>query len=80
MKKISLKDLILNQVDQLSREQLKNVLGGYAGSSTGGATTTNAHPCGTSDCTSDADCSGENPKCHSTTCISNNETVRFCGV
>lgn len=34
MKKISLKNLNLKEVEQLSREQLKNVLGGYADTST----------------------------------------------
>ncbi|TJZ50049.1 hypothetical protein FAZ15_21760 [Sphingobacterium olei] len=41
MKKISLKNLNLKEVEQLSREQLKNVLGGFTGSSdegTGGIT------------------------------------------
>lgn len=41
MKKISLKNLNLEEVEQLSREQLKNVLGGYIGGSdegTGGET------------------------------------------
>lgn len=33
MKKISLKNLNTNEVEQLSREQLKNVLGGYTGGS-----------------------------------------------
>ncbi|MNT58670.1 hypothetical protein D3C86_1860430 [compost metagenome] len=32
MKKISLKNLNLKDVEQLSREQLKNVLGGFTGS------------------------------------------------
>lgn len=32
MKKISLKNLNLQEVEQLSREQLKNVLGGFSGS------------------------------------------------
>lgn len=36
MKKISLKNLNLKEVEQLSREQLKNVLGGFAAS--GGTT------------------------------------------
>jgi len=31
MNKISLKNLNLKEVDQLSREQLKNVLGGFTG-------------------------------------------------
>jgi natural product precursor len=35
MKKISLKNLNLKDVDQLSREQLKNVLGGYSNGTTG---------------------------------------------
>ena len=34
MKKISLKNLNLKEVEQLSREQLKNVLGGYTGGTT----------------------------------------------
>jgi len=34
MKKISLKKLNLQDVEQLSREQLKNVLGGYSGGTT----------------------------------------------
>jgi len=33
MKKISLKNLNLKEVEQLSRVQLKNVLGGYTGTS-----------------------------------------------
>jgi hypothetical protein len=36
MKKISLKNLNLKDVDQLTREQLKNVLGGYSNGTTGG--------------------------------------------
>ncbi|MGE8428409.1 MAG: hypothetical protein ACN6O7_11055 [Sphingobacterium sp.] len=47
MKKISLKNLNLNEVDQLSREQLKNVLGGYTVGTSSGITekvTTN-HNC-----------------------------------
>jgi len=36
MKKISLKNLNLKEVEQLSREQLKNVLGGYTGGTRGG--------------------------------------------
>lgn len=39
MKKISLKNLNLNEVDQLSREQLKNVLGGYTVGTSSGITT-----------------------------------------
>ena len=35
MKKISLKNLNLQEVKQLSREQLKNVLGGFSGSGSG---------------------------------------------
>lgn len=34
-KKISLKNLNINEVEQLSREQLKNVLGGWSGSDVG---------------------------------------------
>jgi natural product precursor len=34
MKKISLKNLNLKEVEQLSREQLKNVLGGYTDETT----------------------------------------------
>lgn len=34
MKKNSLKNLHLESVDQLSREQLKNVLGGYSNNTT----------------------------------------------
>lgn len=48
MKKISLKNLNLKEVDQLSREQLKNVLGGWTGATTGGGTdgiTTVPSPC-----------------------------------
>lgn len=44
MKKISFKNLQLNDVDQLSREQLKSVLGGNSASMKGGR------------CDSDADC------------------------
>ncbi|WP_270087398.1 hypothetical protein [Sphingobacterium sp. SYP-B4668] len=51
MKKISLKNLNLKEVEQLSREQLKNVLGGWTeGSSTDEGTDLPG------DCTSDADC------------------------
>lgn len=40
MKKISLKNLNLKEVNQLSREQLKNVLGGFTGGTgTDGGTT-----------------------------------------
>ncbi|MBB2951299.1 hypothetical protein [Sphingobacterium sp. JUb56] len=39
MKKISLKNLNLKSVDQLSREQLKNVLGGYSSNNTTAITT-----------------------------------------
>lgn len=35
MKKISLKNLNLKEVEQLSRNQLKNVLGGFNGSGGG---------------------------------------------
>lgn len=35
MKKISLKNLNLDEVEQLSRDQLKNVLGGYSAGTTG---------------------------------------------
>ena len=38
MKKISLKNLNLNEVEQLSREQLKNVLGGFTGGGGSGST------------------------------------------
>jgi natural product precursor len=34
MKKISLKDLNLKEVEQLSRDELKNVLGGWTGGTT----------------------------------------------
>lgn len=36
MKKISLKNLNLNETEQLSREKLKNVLGGYTDGTGGG--------------------------------------------
>jgi len=39
MKKISLKNLNIQEVEQLSREQLKDVLGGSWGGSTGTGTT-----------------------------------------
>lgn len=46
MNKISLKNHNLKEVDQLSREQLKGVLGGYTGTTggtgTGGETTSEA--------------------------------------
>jgi|GEM_PF-1399619 len=34
MKKISLKNLNLNEVEKMSRSQLKNILGGYSGETT----------------------------------------------
>lgn len=59
MKKISLKNLNLKEVQQLSREQLKDVLGGNFGSSTGsssGNCTSSCHrsgdSCTTTDCQS----------------------------
>jgi natural product precursor len=54
MKKISLKNLNLKEVDQLSREQLKNVLGGNIGG-TGTDETTTGGPSTTED---DKPCSG----------------------
>lgn len=45
MKKISLKNLNLNEVESLSREELKNVLGGFAA-----GTTTGESRCVTADC------------------------------
>jgi len=38
MKKISLKNLNLKEIEELSREQLKNVFGGWSGSVTSGGT------------------------------------------
>lgn len=48
MKKISLKNLNLSGVDQLSKEQLKGVLGGFNGSGSGddGCDTHNTSSCG----------------------------------
>ncbi|WP_316820463.1 hypothetical protein [Pedobacter gandavensis] len=55
MKKISLKNLNLKEVEQLSREQLKDVLGGWTGSTTTGPTQsgTTAEYC---NCLSHDDC------------------------
>jgi len=36
MKKLSLKNINLSEIEQLSREQLKNVMGGYSGGYTSG--------------------------------------------
>jgi len=61
MKKISLKNLNLKEVDQLSREQLKNVLGGFMGGTNGGGTEggteggTTECPTGKAKCTIDGD-------------------------
>jgi len=46
MKKISLKNLDLGEVEQLTREQLKNVLGGYSFAGTTESQTN--HDCGCS--------------------------------
>lgn len=61
MKKISLKNLNLKEVEQLSREQLKNVLGGFTGG-TGGTGGTDPGTDLPGDCTSDSDCP-EGKKC-----------------
>jgi hypothetical protein len=47
MNKISLKNLNLKEVEQLSREQLKNVLGGFSGGTgeTSGPGGSNGDPC-----------------------------------
>lgn len=63
MKKISLKNLNLKEVDLLSREQLKNVLGGFTGGSGiggGTATTSDEEKC---NCNNSDQCSGDTPEC-----------------
>jgi len=73
MNKISLKNLNLKEVEQLSREQLKSVLGGFTGGTggtEGGATTADC-PAGTTHCY----CEGEYRGCRvPVSCIS------MCGV
>lgn len=73
MKKISLKNLNLKEVEQLSREQLKGVLGGFAGGAGGtdeGVSTADC-PAGTAHCY----CNGEYRGCRvMVSCIS------MCGV
>ena len=54
MKKISLKNLNLNETEALSREQLKNVLGGYGGGTTG----TIPLPTGGPNCSFTCECIG----------------------
>lgn len=55
MKKISLKNLNLKEVEQLSREQLRNVLGGFTDGSGGeseeGTSEGNGCPTGQAPCT-----------------------------
>lgn len=71
MKKISLKNLNLKEVEQLSREQLKNVLGGFTGG-TGtddGETTAEDDEdakCG-KECTKHSQCPSNCPSCNSYT-------------
>lgn len=55
MNKISLKNFNLKEVEQLSREQLKNVFGGGTGRTTSGESTTTEAP---SDCIYNKDCPG----------------------
>jgi len=66
MKKISLKNLNLKEVEQLSREQLKNVLGGYTGGTGGPETETETVPtkeCGDYCGGDDGDCNGSCQEC-----------------
>ncbi|MBL1408208.1 hypothetical protein [Sphingobacterium faecale] len=58
MKKISLKTLNLKEIEQLSREQLKDVIGGWV-SSTSGTTTTE-------DCS--ASCQNQGDSCRNADC------------
>lgn len=64
MKKISLKSLNLKEVEQLSREQLKDVLGGWSNSTDNPAFgTTTAEDCATS-------CSNQGDSCKTADCKS----------
>jgi len=65
MNKISLKNLNLKEIEQLSREQLKGVLGGYTGSTgTDEGTTTDSLPGDVKcNCNRNDQCSGDTPEC-----------------
>lgn len=70
MKKISLKNLNLDEVEQLSREQLKNVLGGFTGS---GGSGTGPGSGGSGNCADPCTRNGQNikqvlDKCVTSTC------------
>ena len=58
MNKISLKNLNLKEVEQLSREQLKNVLGGFTGGAGGTGTDegTTESPCHRPECDAEDEC------------------------
>ena len=63
MKKISLKNLNIIEVEQLSREQLKDVLGGYAA-----AKTTTKCIQGVGKCSSDCPCLNADDWCVNGSC------------
>ena len=56
MKKISLKNLNIQEVEQLTREQLKDVLGGFTAGTSGGTTGPKCTVAGTTTCKSKYDC------------------------
>ncbi|WP_316820461.1 hypothetical protein [Pedobacter gandavensis] len=81
MKKISLKNLNLKEVEQLSREQLKDVLGGWTGSTTTGPTQggTTSPAC---NCNSKSDCAENKEKpqgCMTATCTAGTYSGGICG-
>lgn len=78
MNKISLKNLNLKEVEQLSREQLKNVLGGFTGG-TGGTGTDGGTTggCGIADCSCDNGNPGTVIACDEISC---EECVALCDV
>lgn len=59
MKKISLKNLDLEEVEQLTREQLKNVLGGWTGGTDETEASATSSPNVDCECESDRNCSYE---------------------
>jgi len=68
MKKLKLKALELGVNEVLTRTQLKTVMGGNMG---GGN-------CGTSECTSDSNCSTKFPKCKIVVCQSDQTAANYC--